>query len=184
MKEASRFLTLVTLLGAASLFWPLSPAAADPSPAAEPSCPKGKKPFHDELSFTSGTINKFGEWANTCARAPSGALLMSVSARRGNYGMCCVDLQRPLQLARYATAAADVVVSHPEANVQVKLEDGPAQIRILEAAVESDTSRFEAWEFRSEDQELRPSRVCLVATEKGSTPTRLELRSISLRGCR
>ena len=188
----SHFHSLMTLLGSfavAGAVWHAAPllGAELPGEAGEPTadevCPHGKKPRHAELSFASGRVRKFGEWANTCARDKSGALMMQVEGRNGDYAMCCVDLQRPLDLKQYSTAKADVVVGSAESAIEVKLEDGPAQIRILDAAVQSDTSKSDAWEFRFEERALRPRRICLAATGVGETPNRIQLRSISFRGC-
>jgi hypothetical protein len=109
---------------------------------------------------------------------------MDVQERRGDYAMCCVELQRPLDLSLYSDAKAMVTVGKPEPEIQVKLEEGSHHVRIVDAAIDTDTKRFEPWAFREAERGLRPTRVCLAAVGSEPATDTVRLHSISLDGCR
>jgi hypothetical protein len=177
---------------------PLAESAAPANPTAAPSesasalvplsrtaaCPRGQQEVHANLSFASGLVQKFGQWNNTCQRESPGVLRMQINGRHGDYAMCCVELQRSLDLAVYSSAKAVVSVNGPESAVQAKLEDGPQHVRILDAAVSTNTEQTEGWELRPSERNLRPTRVCVVATGSGPNGNIVRLHSIGLDGCR
>jgi hypothetical protein len=125
-----------------------------------------------------GEVNAFGTHGRECA-LESGELTMEVTDRDGDYAICCVDLEAPLDLSKRARVCADVVSEHPERKVDVKLEvkDSSRQVFV---AHEASLSGEKIWahQLAPLEKKWKSNRICVASVGDGPTPNKLRLRSI------
>jgi len=145
-------------------------------------CPEGKTLVHAEITFSKGAFQTFGEQKHSCEQDENGASI-KIEDRRGDYAMCCVELDQPLVVSTYLSTKPFLEVRSPEPKVEVKLEEGSRQIFLLNGSVEKNTDKLGYRSFRQNERDARPDRVCFAAVGNGPATNVVRLRAISLEKC-
>lgn len=125
-----------------------------------------------------GDVKAFGTHGRNCELGKDG-LTMEVTDRDGDFAMCCIDLEEPLDLSGRSKACGKVESKNDEQRVDLKLEvpDSAKQIFVMHETKVSGT-KSAAYQMTAIEKKWRPRRLCMAAVGPGPTPNTIRMREV------